>query len=85
MRLDAYNDLTASVCITNQSEWIRCGAFRHVLLPGRLHRWKRVDLAIAGMRHVKSKIELIIPGSGKMPSGSVQWRPAISASVFPAE
>ena len=65
-RLDAYNGLAASVLHppTNLSGF-RCGAFRHVLLPGRLHRWKRVDLAIAAMRHVESEIELIIPGSGE--------------------
>ncbi len=66
VRLGAYNGLTASVLHppTNLSGFRR-GAFRHVLLPGRLHRWKRVDLAIAAMRHVQGDIELIIPGTGE--------------------
>jgi glycosyltransferase involved in cell wall biosynthesis len=65
-RLSAFNDLTATVLHPPTSlSGFRSGAFRHVLLPGRLHRWKRVDLAIAAMRHVSSDIELIIPGSGE--------------------
>lgn len=44
---------------------LRQGAFRHVFLPGRLHRWKRVDLAIDAMRHVTAPIDLVIAGSGE--------------------
>ncbi len=36
----------------------------YVLLPGRLHRWKRVDLALEAFRHVHNDIELIICGVG---------------------
>jgi glycosyltransferase involved in cell wall biosynthesis len=65
-RLSAFNGLTARVLHPPTSlSGFRAGAFRHVLLPGRLHRWKRVDMAIAAMRHVSSDIELIIPGSGE--------------------
>lgn len=36
-----------------------------VLLPGRLHAWKRVDLAIRAMRYVASPLRLVITGSGE--------------------
>lgn len=38
---------------------------RYLFLPGRLHRWKRVDLAIEAMRHVEANVELVIAGSGE--------------------
>jgi glycosyltransferase involved in cell wall biosynthesis len=41
------------------------GTRRHLLMPGRLHRWKRVELAIAAMRHVPGDIELFITGTGE--------------------
>ncbi len=37
----------------------------YFLLPGRLHRWKRVDLAIAAMRYVKGPLRLVITGTGE--------------------
>jgi glycosyltransferase involved in cell wall biosynthesis len=37
----------------------------YVFLPGRLHRWKRVDLAIKAMRHVRVPLRLMITGSGE--------------------
>lgn len=37
----------------------------YVLLPGRLHPWKRVDLAIRTMQHVKSPLRLVITGTGE--------------------
>lgn len=37
----------------------------HLFLPGRLHRWKRVDLLVKAMSHVKSQIELRIAGAGE--------------------
>jgi glycosyltransferase involved in cell wall biosynthesis len=44
----------------------RTGRFGdYVFLPGRLHRWKRVDLAIEAMRHVRSPLRLLIAGSGE--------------------
>lgn len=36
-----------------------------ILLPGRLHRWKRVDLAIQAMRLVRADLELVITGTGE--------------------
>jgi glycosyltransferase involved in cell wall biosynthesis len=40
-----------------------CGDY--IFLPGRLHRWKRVDLAIEAMRHVRAPLRLLIAGSGE--------------------
>ena len=37
----------------------------YVFLPGRLHPWKRVDLAIKAMAYVKPPIKLVISGSGE--------------------
>ena len=40
------------------------GAFSHLLLPGRLHRWKRVDLALEAVRRMRHRVDLIISGAG---------------------
>src|SRR5262249_1564122 len=37
----------------------------YILLPGRLHRWKRVDLVIKAFQHVKHDILLKIVGTGE--------------------
>lgn len=37
----------------------------HYLLPGRLHRWKRVDLAIEAVRSLSSDVPLVITGTGE--------------------
>jgi glycosyltransferase involved in cell wall biosynthesis len=37
----------------------------YVFLPGRLHSWKRVDLAIEAMRYVRAPLRLLIVGSGE--------------------
>lgn len=36
-----------------------------IFLPGRLHRWKRVDLAIKAMKYVPYDIKLLIAGKGE--------------------
>ncbi len=42
------------------------GAFGdYLLLPGRLHPWKRVDLVIRAMRHVRAPLRLVITGTGE--------------------
>lgn len=65
-RLAAFNGRAARVLHPPTSlAGLHCGGFRHLLLPGRLHRWKRVDLAIAAMRHVTADIPLIVPGAGE--------------------
>lgn len=44
----------------------REGAFGdYLLMPGRLHAWKRVDLVIRAMRKVKSSLRLVIVGTGE--------------------
>jgi len=43
----------------------RVGDYRYVFLPGRLHRWKRVQLVIEAMRYVKVPVQLRIAGSGE--------------------
>lgn len=35
-----------------------------IFLPGRLHKWKRVDLVITAMKFVKSPVILVIAGKG---------------------
>lgn len=37
----------------------------YLFLPGRLHPWKRVDLIIRAMRHVRSDLKLRIAGTGE--------------------
>lgn len=37
----------------------------YLLLPGRLHPWKRVDLAIRAMRHATAPVRLKISGVGE--------------------
>jgi glycosyltransferase involved in cell wall biosynthesis len=41
------------------------GKYEYLFLPGRLHRWKRVDLVIEAMRYVKYPIRLKIVGKGE--------------------
>lgn len=40
-------------------------AGEYVFLPGRLHRWKRVDLLIKAFRYVKKDVPLKIAGTGE--------------------
>jgi glycosyltransferase involved in cell wall biosynthesis len=37
----------------------------YLLLPGRLHRWKRVDLVIKALRYVRKPVRLLIAGLGE--------------------
>jgi glycosyltransferase involved in cell wall biosynthesis len=37
----------------------------YILMPGRLHRWKRVHLVIEAYRHMKRNVPLIITGTGE--------------------
>lgn len=37
----------------------------YLLLPGRLHPWKRVDLVIRAMRYVTAPLRLVITGTGE--------------------
>ncbi len=65
-RLRIYNGLDAEVLYqASTMSNLRGGSSRYFFLPGRLHRWKRVDLAIEAMRHVRADIELVISGTGE--------------------
>jgi glycosyltransferase involved in cell wall biosynthesis len=37
----------------------------YILMPGRLHRWKRVGLIIEAYKHVKRNVPLLITGTGE--------------------
>ncbi|TBR58586.1 hypothetical protein B4U84_22035 [Westiellopsis prolifica IICB1] len=41
------------------------GNYEYIFMPGRLHRWKRVDLVIEAMRYVKHPVHLKIAGTGE--------------------
>ena len=66
-RLYRYNGLSADVVRPPSTlSGLRGGpAQDYVFLPGRLHKWKRVELAIRAMRHVTSPVRLLISGSGE--------------------
>lgn len=65
-RLMSYNGLSSTVLHPGiQSGEFYCRSFDHIFMPGRLHRWKRVDLAIRAMKYVKSPVKLKIAGSGE--------------------
>jgi glycosyltransferase involved in cell wall biosynthesis len=66
LRLRKFNGLDAEVMrCPSTLAGLHGGSFGHLLLPGRLHRWKRVDLAIEAMRHVRAPVALLIPGIGE--------------------
>lgn len=64
-RLQKWNNIKSEVLypgITDDNFY--CGDYEYVFLPGRLHKWKRVDLLIESMKYVKSPIKLKIAGKG---------------------
>ena len=42
-----------------------CAGQDYFFLPGRLHPWKRVDLAIRAMEHISDDVPLLIAGTGE--------------------
>lgn len=65
-RLLAANGLDAEVLYQASTlSGFRTGRFEYVFMPGRLHRWKRVDLVIAAMREVEAPVPLLISGEGE--------------------
>jgi glycosyltransferase involved in cell wall biosynthesis len=42
-----------------------CAEQKYFLLPGRLHRWKRIDLALRAMQYLGREVELVISGTGE--------------------
>jgi glycosyltransferase involved in cell wall biosynthesis len=66
LRLDQYNNIASEVLHQGTSmRGFYCAGARYFFLPGRLHRWKRVNLAIEAMRHIKEPVELLISGTGE--------------------
>ncbi|BAY40817.1 putative glycosyltransferase [Nostoc sp. NIES-2111] len=41
------------------------GNYDYIFMPGRLHRWKRVDLVIKAMRYIDAPVHLKIVGTGE--------------------
>lgn len=66
-RLREWNGLDASVLHPPMwSNTFHSGpSGNYLLLPGRLHPWKRVDLVIRAMRHVTAPLRLVITGTGE--------------------
>lgn len=66
-RLEAYNGISASRFIHPPTSMtgLWSGRSEHFLLPGRLHRWKRVDLAIRAYRLTDIDLPLVITGTGE--------------------
>jgi glycosyltransferase involved in cell wall biosynthesis len=48
-----------------EDEGYFCGSQDYFFLPGRLHRWKRVDLAIRAFKLTRRPIPLLIAGTGE--------------------
>ena len=66
LRLQQFNGLSAEVLHSGTSiNGFYCREALHLFLPGRLHRWKRVDLAIEAMRYIEEPITLVISGTGE--------------------
>jgi glycosyltransferase involved in cell wall biosynthesis len=65
-RLQRYNARQAK-CLRHPTTLagLREGQFDYFLLPGRLHRWKRVDLAIDAVLASSAPLKLIISGDGE--------------------
>ncbi|WP_133512035.1 glycosyltransferase family 4 protein [Candidatus Thiosymbion oneisti] len=71
-RLKTFNGLDSEVLYQATTiKGFRQGDYRYVFLPGRLSRWKRGDLVIKAMRHVRSPVELLISGTGEK---EVAWK-----------
>lgn len=65
-RLKQYNAFDADVLHPPvYTRGLYCAGQEYFLLPGRLHRWKRVDLALRAMQYVSAEIQLLIPGTGE--------------------
>jgi glycosyltransferase involved in cell wall biosynthesis len=65
-RLKYYNGFAAEVLhppVFSHGHY--CDGQQYFFLPGRLHRWKRVDLAIRAMRYYSGDVPLLIAGTGE--------------------
>lgn len=64
-RLELYNGISSTVMHHGlPAGEFYCKDYDYIYMPGRLHKWKRVDLMIKAMRHVQSPIKLKIAGTG---------------------
>ena len=65
-RLRVYNDRYAPFlrCPTTLTG-LREGSFDYIFIPGRLHRWKRVHLAIDAIQSTDLPLRLVIAGEGE--------------------
>jgi glycosyltransferase involved in cell wall biosynthesis len=66
-RLQRFNGIRSDVLYpaTTLTGFRHGGNFDYLFIPGRLHRWKRVNLVIEAMKYVKAPIKLIISGTGE--------------------
>ncbi len=65
-RLKNWNGLEAEVLRPAlPPDRFESGEYRHLLMPSRLHRWKRIDLAIEAIRLVNAKLRVKITGAGE--------------------
>ena len=65
-RLASYNRLPSTVLHPGLNfELPRPGAYDYAFLPGRLHRWKRVDLIIEALKQVDRPLRFLIAGTGE--------------------
>jgi glycosyltransferase involved in cell wall biosynthesis len=65
-RLKQYNGFDSEILhppLENRGYF--CGGQDYFFLPGRLHRWKRVDLAIRAFKLMRLPIPLLIAGTGE--------------------
>jgi len=56
-------DIIYPAPLINKFGEVKKGEF--IFLPGRLHRWKRVDLVIEAMKYIESPTKLLIAGVGE--------------------
>jgi glycosyltransferase involved in cell wall biosynthesis len=70
-RLKAASGISASVLHPPLGfDRFRRGQFGdYIFLPGRLHRWKRVDLAIEALRRSRQPVRLLVAGTGEDEAG----------------
>ncbi len=64
-RLEKYNGISSTVMHHGLSAGeFYCKNYDYIYMPGRLHKWKRVDLMVKAMHYVKAPIQLKIAGTG---------------------
>jgi glycosyltransferase involved in cell wall biosynthesis len=65
-RLWRFNGIQSEVLYQSTTlSGFRTGRFDYLFMPGRLHRWKRVDLVIEALACVKAPVRLLISGTGE--------------------